>query len=83
MNISVKLPHCQRTERFKNFLHITYAEEENGGEFDIEYTYDTDSEDNESRQTWNCILCAESLIVALLLLITILLICLLVNDLTT
>ena len=83
MNISVNLPHCQHTEKFKNFLHITYAEEKNGGELNIECTYDTNSEDNESRQTWNCILCAESLIIALLLLVTILLICLLVNDLTT
>ena len=87
MNISVTSPHCQHTESFTNSLHMTYAKDLHGEELDIECTHTTNSDqidqDNESRETWNCILCAESLIIALLLLMTILLICLLVNDLTT
>ena len=70
MNISAELPNHRHTE------------EENGGEFAIEYAHDTDSDDNETdRQTRNCILCA--FYVALALSAIILLVCLLVEDSTT
>ena len=78
MNISAELPNYRHTE------------EENGGEFAIEYAHDTDNDDNETeRQTRNSmrILCNARILcafyVTLALSATILLVCLLIKESTT